>query len=226
MTDEFRIVERTPEDGEELRRRQDILESENARLRRQLKTLGLIPDNPNFDSRAFQKALAFYQLLTMAPFGLMMGGFILLAMRMFAVPKIMIGPLPLVDPGGYFGNPGMGLGIVAIGGLSFGLIAVGGMAVGVIAMGGGAIGIVSIGGGSLGLIAFGGGAVGLIAMGGGAFGYYALCANGAGKHVFSLKRQDAKAVAFWTRIFPRFKNAIAGPMPVVVVENDDGFKVM
>ncbi|MBK8270760.1 MAG: hypothetical protein IPK83_21620 [Planctomycetes bacterium] len=92
-------MERAPEDGDELRRRLDILESENGRLRRQLKTLGLIPDNPNFDSRAFQKALAFYQLLTMAPFGLMMGGLILLTTRVLAVPKIMIGPVPLVDPG-------------------------------------------------------------------------------------------------------------------------------
>lgn len=203
---------------EALHARLDALEVENARLKKSLRGFGLISDNPSFDSMAFQKALAWYTGLLWAPISIMLLGVFLLGMRIIPVPLMKIGPLPLFDPGGVFGVPGMGIGIIAMGGLALGVVAVGGGAVGIFACGGGSAGIVALGGGAIGVFAFGGGSVGVIAMGGGAFGYYSLCARGGGKYVFSLTRQDPEAVAFWTRIFPKFKNAMGGPMPVIPLD--------
>ncbi len=71
----------------------------------------------------------------------------------------------------------------------------------------------------------GGGAGGVFALGGGAAGKYVLAGNGVGKYVFSLKRQDAEAVAFWTRWMPRLRAAVTNPMPVIPVEKRaDGFQ--
>jgi len=198
-----------------LRRRLDVLESENARLKQRVKAV-FGTDNPAFDPHAFQKAIRRYMAWSWLPMVVAMPLMVLATSGKLTVPRIPVGPTVLIDPGGmYSGYPGIGMGLIAAGGLAVGIVAVGGFAIGVLAIGGGAIGVFAIGGGAVGIVALGGGAVGLIAMGGGAFGRYVLAGNGAGRFVFSLKRQDRPAVEFFTRYLPRFKNAITKPMPVV-----------
>lgn len=208
-------------DADALRRKLEILEGENARLKRRVESV-FGPDNPNFDPQAFMKAMRRYVGFIWLPFALAMPLLVLATTGKVTIPRIPVGPTVLIDPGGmYSGTPGVGLGIIAGGGLAIGGIAVGGMAIGVLAIGGGAIGIFAFGGGAAGIFAFGGGAIGLIAIGGGGAGRYVLAGNGAGTFVFSLKRQDRQAVEFFTRYLPRFRTAITNPMPVIPVQSFD-----
>jgi hypothetical protein len=132
------------------------------------------------------------------------------------LPRARIGPVPLLNIGGLATNtPGLGLGVVALGGAAFGAIAMGGFAFGLIAVGGGAVGVVAIGGGSVGVLAVGGGAVGYVAVGGGATGYYALGQRAYGKHALGLNRQDPEAVEFFRRYIPGLNRAVTNPMPVL-----------
>lgn len=214
-------MDHEPQNVDALRRKIDVLESENARLKRRVESL-FGPDNPNFDPQAFMKAMRRYMGMSWIPFALAMPLLVLATSGKIAVPRIPVGPTVLIDPGGvYSGHPGVGVGIIAGGGLAFGVIAVGGLAIGVLAIGGGAVGVFAFGGGAMGLVALGGGAFGLIAMGGGGCGRYVLAGNGAGTFVFSLKRQDRAAIEFFTRYLPRFRNAITNPMPVIPVQSFD-----
>ena len=129
--------------------------------------------------------------------------------------------------------------IVSLGGLSFGIISVGIFSsCGVISIGNfSSCGVISIGGmSSVGVIAIGyshvygiiaiatgnkniseryhgGQAFGFIAVGRHARGVYALSydAEGEGTYQFSPKRQDAEAVALFTRWFRKFKGAFVSP---------------
>lgn len=209
----------TDSEDEATQRRIELLEIENTRLKRQLQDDGGV-DNPNFNPRAFQRAMGFYIRILIVPIILLS-----LLPPAFTLGKVrlanpMIGPLPLFGLPNQ-GTAGVSIGVIALGGLSLGLVAIGGMGVGLIAIGGGAVGVVALGGGALGVIAFGGGAVGVIAIGGGAAGRYVLAGNGAGTHVFSLKRQDPKAVEFWVRWLPRLRNAVTSPLPVIPIEPGD-----
>lgn len=207
----------------ELERRIDLLERENARLRRRMEGV-LGPDNPCFDSVAFMKALRRYLFSIMLPMELMVPLLILVSVRPGILPtNVMLGPIPLFDPAGFgTSHPGIGMGIIAFGGLAVGVVAMGGGAIGVLAIGGGAVGVLALGGGSFGFIALGGGAVGYIAIGGGAVGRYALGGSGAGKAVFSLRRQDPEAVEFFVRWLPRLRAAVTTPLPVVPLEEGEG----
>src|SRR5689334_10971175 len=161
-----------------LLRRVEALERENDRLRQQLEPLvgPFPPYNPNFHPVEFMRALRRTMLLLMLPVQLLAPVIVLGAVFAHKVIGPMhVGPLPVVDFGGAgTRHPGIGMGIVAVGGVAFGVVSVGGLGTGAIAFGGGSIGLVAIGGGSVGVFAFGGGAVGFIAVGGGAVGYYAL----------------------------------------------------
>ncbi|MFQ5429515.1 MAG: hypothetical protein ACE5E1_04315 [Phycisphaerae bacterium] len=207
------------EAADTLRRRLDLLEEENARLKRRLGAVG-IADAPNFDPQAFQNAMVWYSRWMILPSLLMVPLFFLLRRGWIVVPAGSIGPVPLVDLGQGGLHPGMGFGLLAFGGLAVGGIAVGGLAVGIFAFGGGAIGVVAVGGGACGIFAFGGGAAGVFAIGGGACGRYVLGGSGAGKYVFTMKRQDREAVEFWVRYLPRFRAAVTTPLPAIPV--DDG----
>ncbi|MCZ6683833.1 MAG: hypothetical protein O7B26_11695 [Planctomycetota bacterium] len=214
-------MESEPQDADALRRKMEILESENARLKKRVESV-FGPDNPNFDPQAFMKAMRRYMGFIWLSFALAMLFLVLATSGTISVPNIPVGPTVLFDPGGmYSGMPGVGRGIIAGGGLAIGVIAVGGLAIGVVAIGGGAVGIFAFGGGAIGIVAVGGGAFGLIAMGGGGFGRYVLAGNGAGTFVFSLKRQDRAAIEFFTRYLPRFRHAITNPMPVIPVQSFD-----
>jgi hypothetical protein len=201
----------------------DLLERENRRLRRQVEDL-VGPDNPCFDRTAFQRALRFYTFVFMLPVQLLLVPLLILVCVPGLLPPLpMIGSVPLFDTAGIgTRHPGMGLGIVAVGGLSIGVVALGGFAVGLVALGGGAIGVIAVGGGSFGLIALGGGAVGYIAIGGGAIGRYALGQSAYGKAVFSMRRQDPEAVKFFVRWLPRLKAAVTTPLPVVPLDQTEG----
>jgi hypothetical protein len=202
-----------------LRRRIELLEEDNQRLREKLEPI-LGPDNPCFDARKFQLALGKTIAWISVPAYCLM--FLVMFVPVPAVrkylPNMRVLGLPLIDAAGISTrHPGIGLGIIAFGGAGIGVIGVGGLGVGIIAAGGGAIGLVAIGGGALGLIAVGGGACGLIAIGGGAAGYYALGQRGAGKYVLAVNRQDDQAIELFGRWFPALRAACTRPMPVIPV---------
>ena len=95
---------------------------------------------------------------------------------------------------------GIGLnvaGVFAVGVNVCGIVAIGTNAVGVIAIGTSAVGIVTIGVNTLGVIA--------IDMGGFGYGIYALSRTHRykGKYLFAPHQQDPKAVALFTRWFPK-----------------------
>ena len=88
-------------------------------------------------------------------------------------------------------------GVFAVGVNVCGIVAIGTNAVGVIAVGTNAVGIVTIGVNTLGVIA--------IDMGGFGYGIYALSRTHRykGKYLFAPHQQDPKAVALFTRWFPK-----------------------
>ena len=118
-----------------------------------------------------------------------------------------------------------GIAGIPIGGRTFAFVTFGAVSVGVVSIGAASVGVVSIGGHSLGIIAIGGGtsfkffaktrgtrgrfdigkAVGVIAVSPESYGVYTLSYSGAGTYSFSPSRQDATAVAFFCRWFPKFK---------------------
>jgi hypothetical protein len=202
----------------ELRRRLELLEADNQRLREKLEPV-LGPDNPCFDPRLFQRLLQRYLMVLMIPVYILPALTVLLPLASkskLGLPRMDILGVRLLDFGGAgTRHPGIGIGIVALGGVSVGVIGIGGVGTGIFAFGGGAVGVVAMGGGSLGLIAIGGGSVGLIAVGGGACGRYALGQRGAGKYVLALNRQDDEAIEFFCRYMPRLRNAVTRPMPVI-----------
>lgn len=211
------------QDHDALARRLDLLERENDRLRRQIEDI-VGPDNPCFDRGAFQRAMRFYMLALTVPLQFLIVPVMLLVPFLAgSLPRLpMIGPVPLLDWGGIgTSHPGLGFGIVALGGLSVGVVAVGGGAVGVVALGGGAIGLVAFGGGAVGLLALGGGSAGYIAIGGVALGRYALGQSAYGKAVFSARRQDPEAVRLFSRWLPRLKQAVTTPLPVIPLNRDE-----
>ena len=118
------------------------------------------------------------------------------------------------------------LGVVSIGACSVGVIAMGACSVGIVAVGAFSVGIVAFGGNSFGIIAIGAGtrhgyevgsrgrfdigrAVGVIAIGPRACGVYTLSYEGRGVHMLSPDRQDADAVALFTRWLPKFKGILS-----------------
>lgn len=131
------------------------------------------------------------------------------------------------------------IGIISVGAVAVGVVAIGACSVGVIALGAGSIGIFAVGAYSVGVFAFGGNAfgvvalgagtrygaidkwsaprgrfdigraVGLVAMGPTASGVYTLSYAGKGRYMFSPNRQDAEAVALFTRWLPKFGKALS-----------------
>jgi hypothetical protein len=214
-------MSRAPDDNlHDLRRRIELLEEDNQRLRERLEPILGRPENPCFDPRKFLRTLQRVLLVVLLP--LYLGAALLVPLgvvaRNYLSPMYVVG-LPLIDFAGVgTRHPGLGIGVVGCGGLGIGLIGIGGLGVGVVALGGGAVGIVAIGGGSVGLIACGGGALGVVAIGGGACGKYALGQRGAGKYVLALNRQDDEAIEFFCRYYPRLRDAVTRPMPVIPVQ--------
>jgi hypothetical protein len=208
-----------PDELDDLRRRIDLLERDNQRLRENLEPL-LGPDNPSFNARAFQKIFGRSIGFLFLPMYL---SFILVPLFFALVPaarSLSVAGIPILNTGtGSSRAGGLGVGIVALGGFAVGGLSVGGLSIGLVALGGGAVGLIAIGGGSLGVIAVGGGACGFIAIGGGAAGYYALGQRGAGRYVFALNRQDPEAVEFFCRYVPRLRNTVTQPMPVIPLAN-------
>lgn len=130
----------------------------------------------------------------------------------------------------------IGIGFIAVGALTLGIVSIGACSVGVIAMGACSVGIVAVGAFSVGIFAFGGNSFGIIAIGAGtrhgyevgprgrfdigravgviaigpkACGVYTLSYEGKGVHMLSPDRQDADAVALFTRWLPKFKGALS-----------------
>ena len=130
----------------------------------------------------------------------------------------------------------IGIGFIAVGAVSVGVVAIGACSVGVVSMGACSVGIVAVGAFSIGIFAFGGNSFGVIAIGAGtrygyeigprgrfdigravgviaigpeAHGVYTLSYTGRGVYTVSPDRQDADAVALFTRWMPKFKGALS-----------------
>ena len=130
----------------------------------------------------------------------------------------------------------IGIGFIAVGAVSVGVVAIGACSVGVVSMGACSVGIVALGAFSIGIFAFGGNsfggiaigagtgygyeigprgrfdigrAIGVIAIGPEAHGVYTLSYTGRGVYTLSPDRQDADAVALFTRWMPKFKGALS-----------------
>ncbi len=131
------------------------------------------------------------------------------------------------------------IGIISVGPVTVGVIAIGACTAGVFALGAGSVGIFAFGAFSVGIFAFGGNALGVIALGAGsrygaidkwsaprgrfdigravgmvamgptASGVFTLSYAGKGRHMFSLDRQDAEAVALFTRWLPKFSEVFS-----------------
>lgn len=127
---------------------------------------------------------------------------------------------------GFIAVGALTVGVVSIGACSVGVIAIGACSVGIVAVGAFSVGIFAFGGNSFGIIAIGAGtrhgyavgprgrfdigrAVGIIAIGPEAQGVYTLSYTGRGVYTLSPDRQDADAVALFTRWLPRFKGALS-----------------
>lgn len=110
-----------------------------------------------------------------------------------------------MDAGAIFDGRTISYGVFAIGMNLPGIIVAGINIAGVFAFGMNACGVVAIGGNAIGVVAIGGNAVGVVAIGYNAYGIYVLSYSerSRGKYVFAPHRQDSKAVALFTRWFPR-----------------------
>jgi hypothetical protein len=197
------------------------LQVENEQLKQRLEPL-LGPHNPCFDKVKFQAVVRRLILVMVLPTSLLSIALVIGAalQQKGIIPKLRIGPVAVLDIGGMTSGivPGIGIGIVAVGGAAIGVFAFGGGSFGIIASGGGSMGIVAVGGGAVGLIAIGGGALGYVAIGGGACGIYAMAIqNGYGRYVLSMKRQDQEAIDFFVRWIPGLRAVVTNPMPVIPI---------
>ncbi|MCZ6816573.1 MAG: hypothetical protein O7F76_07700, partial [Planctomycetota bacterium] len=94
-------MESEPQDADALRRKMEILESENIRLKKRVESV-FGPDNPNFDPQAFMKAMRRYMGFIWLSFALAMLFLVLAISGKISVPNIPVGPTVLIDPGGMF----------------------------------------------------------------------------------------------------------------------------
>ena len=100
------------------------------------------------------------------------------------------------------------LSYISVGSLTAGILSIGAVSFGILSIGAVSFGILSIGAVSFGILSIGEYAFGIIAVGERcACGIYTLSFTGAGKglYVLSPNRQDAEAVALFTRWLPKFK---------------------
>ena len=100
----------------------------------------------------------------------------------------------------------LAMGIVAVGHASFGVVAIGQLGLGLLlGLGQGATGLYAVGQAAIGLM-FGLGqfATGETAIGQLAYGNYVLAQMGYGDYVWSMKRADPEAVAFFRSLLARF----------------------
>lgn len=98
------------------------------------------------------------------------------------------------------------LGIFCLGIITMGINVIGGFAIGI-----NAIGVVAIGTNAVGVIAIGCNAVGVIAIGVNVIGIYAISYSGYGKgrYLLAPHRQDAEAIDFFSRWFPKLTGSIS-----------------
>ena len=98
------------------------------------------------------------------------------------------------------------LGIFSLGIITMGINVVGGFAIGI-----NAIGVVAIGTNAVGVIAIGCNAVGVIAIGVNVIGIYAISYSeyGKGRYLLAPHRQDAEAIDFFSRWFPKLTSSIS-----------------
>lgn len=103
------------------------------------------------------------------------------------------------------------LGIFTLGAFSIGIITLGTNVVGGFSFGINAIGIVAIGTNAVGVIAIGCNAVGVVAIGVNVIGIYAISYTeySKGRYLLAPHRQDAKAIDFFSRWFPKLTDSIS-----------------
>ncbi len=103
------------------------------------------------------------------------------------------------------------VGLIAIGINVAGFVAVGYNAAGVIAIGYNAVGVIAIGCNAVGILSIAANAWGVATIGWHTFGILALGYDerSKGKYLFAPHRQDAEAVSFFTRWFPKLRAVAA-----------------
>ena len=103
------------------------------------------------------------------------------------------------------------LGIFTLGSFSIGIITMGINIIGGFAIGVNSIGIIAIGTNAVGVIAIGVNAVGVVAIGVNVIGFYALSYSeyGKGRYLLAPHRQDAEAIDFFSRWFPKLTASIS-----------------
>ena len=103
------------------------------------------------------------------------------------------------------------LGIFTLGSFSIGIITLGINVIGGLAIGINTIGIIAIGTNAVGVIAIGVNAVGVVAIGVNVIGIYAISYSeyGKGRYLLAPHRQDAEAIYFFSRWFPKLTASIS-----------------
>lgn len=126
-----------------------------------------------------------------------------------------------MDKGAIFDGKNIHFSVITIGIITFGIFTLGGFSIGIITFGtnvvGGfafginAIGIVAIGTNAVGVIAIGCNTIGVVAIGVNVIGIYAMSysESGKGRYLLAPHRQDAAALAFFSRWFPKVTDSIS-----------------
>lgn len=126
-----------------------------------------------------------------------------------------------IDKGAIFDGKNIHYSVFTLGIITFGIFTLGSFSLGIITMGvnvvGGfafginAVGIVAIGTNAVGVIAIGCNAFGVVAIGVNAFGIYGISYSeyGKGRYLLAPHRQDAEAIDFFSRWFPKLTDSIS-----------------
>ena len=103
------------------------------------------------------------------------------------------------------------LDIITLGIFSIGIITMGINVIGVFAFGLNAVGVVAIGTNAVGVIAIGCNAVGVVTIGVNVIGIYVISYSeyGKGRYLLAPHRQDAEAIDFFSRWFPKLTDSIS-----------------
>ena len=155
-----------------------------------------------FNTETFKRTFRSYLIMLGVTWGvLVFGGFgLTLVLEIIPYGRLVIGKVV---------SGIVAIGFVAIGNLNIGFLSSGLLSVGIFSFGATACGIIAIGPAAIGLLSVGMNAIGVVAIGYNTMGVYVLSysAKSKGRYMFSPERQDAKAVALFTRWIPKLREA-------------------
>ncbi len=127
----------------------------------------------------------------------------------------------LVEKGAIFDGKNIHYNVITLGAFSLNIFTLGSFSIGIVTMGINVIGGLAIGINTIGIVAIGTNAVGVIAIGCNAVGVVAIGVNvigiygisyleyGKGRYLLAPHRQDAEAIDFFSRWFPKLTASIS-----------------